>query len=287
MIKHVLFFLSAFLLLSSCKDDKSPVVPEPLPSKYVEVSFELTGAWAEDYTGTAALNKEHLYGIQVDNADGTHYAYGIFDDIRWAKLQLLPDSQYIVRMVAVPEGKKHCRFYSPYPEPAYGDMFEMMDNTGKYLFCSLENRFVYRKDKYFCNYYLPTCLYLYKIYGGSLLIPPKTASDEIKFSIDTQRMYTTVRWTNYSKEKCHIILDCKDVETFIDINEGETFYELYSACWPQTQGYYFPTEYAMNTNYSIEFYPSKYQTSEIPITIQWNKATEIKIDIPIDELTDK
>lgn len=287
MIKHVLFFLSAFLLLSSCKDDKSPVVPEPLPSKYVEVSFELTGAWAEDYTGTAALNKEHLYGIQVDNADGTHYAYGIFDDIRWAKLQLLPDSQYIVRMVAVPEGKKHCRFYSPYPEPAYGDMFEMMDDTGKYLFCSLENRFVYRKDKYFCNYYLPTCLYGFKIYG-SILRTSNVVFDKTTFSMDMQRMFTTISWTNYSKENCCIDLkNCCRGTNYIDLYENETIQELYSICWPQIQDYHFPSEYAITISYTIKFYPSKYQTSEIPITIQWNKATEIKIDMPIDELTDK
>ena len=286
MIKHVLFFLSAFLLLSSCKDDKSPVVPEPLPSKYVEVSFELTGAWAEDYTGTAALNKEHLYGIQVDNADGTHYAYGLFDDIRWAKLQLLPDSQYIVRMVAVPEGKKHCRFYSPYPEPAYGDMFEMMDDAGKYLFCSLENRFVYRKDKYFCNYYLPTYLYLYKIYGGSQFLS-KTMQNKTTLSINTQRMYATVCWTNCSEKDCVVFLDCKDGDHLIDIDKRETLYESYTVCWPQNQDYHLPTEYSIETNYKIRFYPSGYETQKFPITIQWNKTTEIKIDMPIDELTGK
>ena len=68
-----LILLFVPFMLGACKDEECPY------NEYVEATFQLAGEWAEDY---AQWNQnKDLCGIQILQADGTPYAYGLFSQL--------------------------------------------------------------------------------------------------------------------------------------------------------------------------------------------------------------
>ena len=172
------------MLLWSCKDE------EQCPAKdYVEATFQLTGEWAEDYPQFEEFMD--YIGIEVLHADGTPYAYGLFDDIDSPKIKLCPNGQYIIRAMLVPDGRERI------PVSLNGclgitDIFWLnkINSEGKRQCSNVEENFIYDNEVHFWQLECPLYTYPYKIYAGH--IPLYTPSSEHIITLDMKRMFSTI-----------------------------------------------------------------------------------------------
>lgn len=179
-----LFLLFFPLLLWSCKDE------EQCPAKdYVEATFQLTGEWAEDYPQFEEFMD--YIGIEVLHADGTPYAYGLFNDITDPKIKLCPNEQYIIRAMLVPDGREKI------PVSLNGclgitDIFWLnkINSEGKRQCSNVEENFIYDNEVHFWQLECPLYTYPYKIYAGH--IPLYTPSSEHIITLDMKRMFSTI-----------------------------------------------------------------------------------------------
>lgn len=179
-----LFLLFFPLLLWSCKDE------EQCPAKdYVEATFQLTGEWAEDYPQFEEFMD--YIGIEVLHADGTPYAYGLFDYITDPKIKLCPNGQYIIRAMLVPDGRERI------PVSLNGclgitDIFWLnkINSEGKRQCSNVEENFIYDNEVHFWQLECPLYTYPYKIYAGH--IPLYTPSSEHIITLDMKRMFSTI-----------------------------------------------------------------------------------------------
>lgn len=179
-----LFLLFFPLLLWSCKNE------EQCPAKdYVEATFQLTGEWAEDYPQFEEFMD--YIGIEVLHADGTPYAYGLFDYITDPKIKLCPNGQYIIRAMLVPDGRERI------PVSLNGclgitDIFWLnkINSEGKRQCSNVEENFIYDNEVHFWQLECPLYTYPYKIYAGHIpLYPP---SSEHIITLDMKRMFSTI-----------------------------------------------------------------------------------------------
>ena len=179
-----LFLLFFPLLLWSCKDE------EQCPAKdYVEATFQLTGEWAEDYPQIEEFMD--YIGIEVLHADGTPYAYGLFNDITDPKIKLCPNEQYIIRAMLVPDGREKI------PVSLNGclgitDIFWLnkINSEGRRRCSEVGNNFIYDNEVHFWQLECPLYTYPYKIYAGH--IPLYTPSSEHIITLDMKRMFSTI-----------------------------------------------------------------------------------------------
>lgn len=179
-----LFLLFFPLLLWSCKDE------EQCPAKdYVEATFQLTGEWAEDYPQFEEFMD--YIGIEVLHADGTPYAYGLFDYITDPKIKLCPNGQYIIRAMLVPDGRERI------PVSLNGclgitDIFWLnkINSEGKRQCSNVEENFIYDNEVHFWQLECPLYTYPYKIYAGHT--PLYTPSSEHIITLDMKRMFSTI-----------------------------------------------------------------------------------------------
>ena len=179
-----LFLLFFPLLLWSCKDE------EQCPAKdYVEATFQLTGEWAEDYPQFEEFMD--YIGIEVLHADGTPYAYGLFDDIDSPKIKLYPNEQYIIRAMLVPDGREKI------PVSLNGclgitDIFWLnkINSEGRRRCSEVGDNFIYDNEVHFWQLECPLYTYPYKIYAGH--IPLYTPSSEHIITLDMKRMFSTI-----------------------------------------------------------------------------------------------
>lgn len=181
-----LFLLFFPLLLWSCKDE------EQCPAKdYVEATFQLTGEWAEDYPQFEEFMD--YIGIEVLHADGTPYAYGLFDDIDSPKIKLYPNEQYIIRAMLVPNGSVEIPIYI---SGCHGvtDIFWLnkINAEGKRQCSNVGENFIYDNEIHFWQLERPLYTYPYKIYAGH--IPLYTPSSEHIITLDMKRMFGTIRF---------------------------------------------------------------------------------------------
>ena len=178
------FLLFFPLLLWSCKDE------EQCPAKdYVEATFQLTGEWAEDYPQFEEFMD--YIGIEVLHADGTPYAYGLFDDIDSPKIKLYPNEQYIIRAMLVPDGREKI------PVSLNGclgitDIFWLnkINSEGKRQCSNVEENFIYDNEVHFWQLECPLYTYPYKIYAGHITL--YTPSSEHIITLDMKRMFSTI-----------------------------------------------------------------------------------------------
>lgn len=179
-----LFLLFFPLLLWSCKDE------EQCPAKdYVEATFQLTGEWAEDYPQFEEFMD--YIGIEVLHADGTPYAYGLFDYITDPKIKLCPNGQYIIRAMLVPDGREKI------PVSLNGclgitDIFWLnkINSEGRRRCSEVGDNFIYDNEVHFWQLECPLYTYPYKIYAGH--IPLYTPSSEHIITLDMKRMFSTI-----------------------------------------------------------------------------------------------
>lgn len=179
-----LFLLFFPLQLWSCKDE------EQCPAKdYVEATFQLTGEWAEDYPQFEEFMD--YIGIEVLHADGTPYAYGLFDDITDPKIKLCPNEQYIIRAMLVPDGREKI------PVSLNGclgitDIFWLnkINSEGRRRCSEVGDNFIYDNEVHFWQLECPLYTYPYKIYAGH--IPLYTPSSEHIITLDMKRMFSTI-----------------------------------------------------------------------------------------------
>lgn len=179
-----LFLLFFPLLLWSCKDE------EQCPAKdYVEATFQLTGEWAEDYPQFEEFMD--YIGIEVLHADGTPYAYGLFNDITDPKIKLCPNEQYIIRAMLVPDGREKI---SVSLNGCLGitDIFWLnkINSEGRRRCSEVGNNFIYDNEVHFWQLECPLYTYPYKIYAGH--IPLYTPSSEHIITLDMKRMFSTI-----------------------------------------------------------------------------------------------
>mgnify|MGYP006913062797 FL=1 len=102
-MKNLLYFVILFccpLVFIACSDSKEEFDSMPY-------SFRLGGEIWNETDGLKA-DETALYGIEVLYADGSPYAYGLFDDLGKAKIKLLKEKQFTFRVVVVPNGQKLC-----------------------------------------------------------------------------------------------------------------------------------------------------------------------------------
>ena len=190
MKRTLLFLLLSPLLLWSCKGNND------CPSNnYVEATFELTGEWAEDYTEFEYFLD--YIGIEVLHADGTPYAYGLFNDIAVPKIKLCPNEQYIIRAMLVPNGIE-------IPSEIHGSkgvrnmfLLNTVDDRNYRNGCDIGEDFIYDSKVHFWQMDHPLYSYPYKIYAA--YIPLYTPSSEHTIKLDLQRMFGTIKF-KYDKK---------------------------------------------------------------------------------------
>lgn len=187
---YYLFFLFG-LLLSGCKNDDD----SPKEEKYVEATIRLEGEILEKLSTSFASDdeKKDLYGIDVLYADydETPYAYGLFDDLRLAKVKLLKGKKYIFRIMVVPDGKKLCydHLYGNYK-----DIFSRkVENSGGSYgeSCPLTNEFNYHKELHFWMFNNPIQSFYYEIYTG--YVPEYSAETDNIIAINMKRMFGYIK----------------------------------------------------------------------------------------------
>ncbi|MCI5743279.1 MAG: hypothetical protein MR321_06470 [Bacteroides sp.] len=183
MKRTLLFLLLIPLLLWSCKgNDDYPL------NGYIEATFELTGDWAKDYTEFEDFTD--YIGIEILHADGTPYAYGLFNDIADPKIKLCPNEQYIIRAMLVPNGIE--MLSEVYGGKEVRNMFQLntVDDSNYRKGCDVGKDFIYDSKVHFWQMGHPTYSYPYKIYAA--YIPLYTPSSEHTIKLDLQRMFGTV-----------------------------------------------------------------------------------------------
>lgn len=190
-MKHTIYYL-VFLfvsLQSSCKEDNTASIEEV----YIETTFQLTGELPDMLLSSSVPNNEKrdLYGIDVLHADGTPYAYGLFDEIDLAKVKLLKGEKYIFRIMVVPNGKKWCFDYS------YGNYIDIFSiaftNPGIRAAgsCPLTNEFYYHEKVHFWIFNDIEESFYYEIYAG--YFPNYIAKYDNVIHFDMKRIFGSVK----------------------------------------------------------------------------------------------
>ncbi len=238
MKQKALILLFVPLLLWACKDDKQCPAND-----YVEATFQLAGEWAEDY---AQWNQtKDLCGIQILQADGTPYAYGLFSQLENAKVKLLPEQTYTIITTIIPNGQEQ-PYYYPY-DPTYKyymDIFTLYKSGGVEEYCPLKNQFIYTSEYSFNECIHPIYSYSDSIYTGHIT-EYKATADQTTLVMDLQRMFGTIRYQiiNSSPYETPFLLEleneyCVTLETKVNIR-------AYSFTWPKEE-IWLPENYSMD-----------------------------------------
>lgn len=292
---HCLLFL--FLLFSSCsEDDNTPIDPE-----YVESGFLLKGEIDENteilfMSGTSA-EKNTLYGIGVVHADGTPYAYGLFDDISLAKIKLQKGKKYTFRVMVVPNGKELCldRYYGGY-EGIFNRDVERMPGAGES--CPLTNEFIYHKEVNFWCFDNPNCSFYYKIYAGYL--PDYLAEKDNTLHMSMNRMFGTIRLISEDLKTGKLDfqflsnVDKYDYKNLADIltpiftpifsltpNNSNVAFEYSLRLWGDIDTW-IPDDYSFTAKYTVRWIDEKENVTDLGIhslKVQRNQETIVKLNL--------
>ena len=144
MKKYVYALMGAAMMMSiaSCSQDVNALdgIEEVAVAAddEVMVTFEMGG---EITSGESALTRaegstDDLYGVQIDK-DGSHYAYGLFDDVSKIQLAMSKNSRYNIIVSLVKNGRNlifHSSSNYCYPFYTFG-------NTSEYNYTTLNNSF--------------------------------------------------------------------------------------------------------------------------------------------------
>lgn len=231
-----LILLFVPFILWSCKDDKQCPAND-----YVEATFQLAGEWAEDY---AQWNQtKDLCGIQILQADGTPYAYGLFSQIENAKVKLVPEQTYTIITNIVPNRQERPYYNPDITYKYYGNSFHLY-HKGEFDCCPLKNQFIYTSEYSFDECIHPVQSYSDSIYTGHIT-EYKATADQTTLVMDLQRMFGTIRYQiiNSSPYETPFLLEleneyCVTLETKVNIR-------AYSFTWPKE-------EIRLPENYSMD-----------------------------------
>lgn len=266
-----LFLLFFPLLLWSCKDD------EQCPANnYLEATFQLTGEWAEDYDQWNQ-NKD-LCGIQILQADGTPYAYGLFSQLDKAKVKLLPEQTYTIITTIIPNGQEQPYYYPDDPTyKYYMDIFTLYKSGGVEEYCPLKNQFIYTSEYSFDECIHPIRSYSDSIYTGHIT-EYKATADQTTLVMDLQRMFGTIRYqiinTNLYDET--FILGFGD-KYWVDLKEKPGV-SPYSLTLPKEETW-FPENYNMNVACKVTPSTDREEIlSSFIIKIERGKTVDIIVD---------
>ena len=181
-MKNLLYFVILFccpLVFIACSDSKEEFDSMPY-------SFRLGGEIWNETDGLKA-DETALYGIEVLYADGSPYAYGLFDDLGKAKIKLLKEKQFTFRVVVVPNGQKLCHDIHSTATERYLDRFKEIYTLTSDDYCFLGNEFVYDTHVHFRYFRVPEKSYYYRIFTGYCSDFDRNAGNEIV--IDMKAMF--------------------------------------------------------------------------------------------------
>jgi hypothetical protein len=181
-MKNLLYFVILFccpLVFIACSDSKEEFDSMPY-------SFRLGGEIWNETDGLKA-DETALYGIEVLYADGSPYAYGLFDDLGKAKIKLLKEKQFTFRVVVVPNGQKLCHDIHSTATERYLDRFKEIYTLTSDDYCFWGNEFVYDTHVHFRYFRVPEKSYYYRIFTGYCSDFDRNAGNEIV--IDMKAMF--------------------------------------------------------------------------------------------------
>lgn len=179
-MKKVLFlFLACLPLLFAACDEKEEEEIVFVEGNHTEHTFRLEGEALNKFNG---INSDPaLYGIEVLYADGTPYAYGLFDELSKAKVKLLNEQEFVFRTMIVRKGKEMCHSTSG---NKYGDIF-LLTNDGKAgTYCQLLNQFTYNRKTHFLHFRNPRQSFYFDAFTGYR--PNLSDRTEKEIEIDTR-----------------------------------------------------------------------------------------------------
>ena len=138
-MKKILTILSLVAILSSCGENRIPVVEEP---EYITVRLGVP-----DDVQSKSVPTDNIYGINVyydpsrDGISNTHYAYGLFDNKEDMTITLLSGYTYKFECTLVKGGKQslYCGQYGGNTFSGYAKPFQTDDSPSTLL----SNAFVY------------------------------------------------------------------------------------------------------------------------------------------------
>lgn len=157
------FVLAAFAVaigMIAC-ETTNPEPQNPVEeAKTYTVSFDLVGEIdvTQNPLSRVSPDDRDLYGIEV-TYEGGKYAYGLFDDISNAKLDLSGDHKYAIRVLYIEDGKDKIKcdtlvfndntYYIGYCRPFHGPNI-MPDGSSRYdVAIPITNEFHVGTDRYF------------------------------------------------------------------------------------------------------------------------------------------
>lgn len=176
-LRHFVFAALSLMAFAACGELSDPVDPGNLPEVYT-VKLDCGGELDIDQVPLTRFTPDNndLYGVNVyymPVSGGTykHYAYGLFDDLSNATIDLIADYKFKFEVDLIDDGKS--TVYSDgiqieevnytgygYPFQAYNNY----DGTRSLTITKISNAFTYSEDCYF-----------YKL-GDSFQVPGSTAS---------------------------------------------------------------------------------------------------------------
>ena len=293
-MKHTFYyFVFLFIVLqTSCKEDNDSSIEEI----YVETTFQLKGELPDTPSSLPARDNEKpdLYGIGVLHADGTPYAYGLFDEIGLAKVKLLQGEEYNFHIMLVPNGKKLCFDYS------YGNYINVFSITFTNYgiraagSCPLTNEFYYHNETRFINFNKIETSYYYKIYAG--YYPNYIAKSDNMISFEMKQMFGSVRL--HAKNLVHGKLEFQFLSDYPIYNYYPTYpfltpiYTLtptetdvdfiYSLRLWGNNNEWMPDNYSFTSDYAVRWIDDNGEFTDLgiyPVTVQRGQETIVTLDL--------
>ena len=277
MKQKTLILLFGPFMLWACKDEECPC------NEYVEVTFQLNGEWTEDNREPIPYGLNDLFGIDVRLADGTPYAYGLFDHMDKAILKIKKNEKYTIRVIAAPESKEECA-YMHVSTDRFEEVF-LTDKEPSYL----GNTFLYETGNYFIrfnsNYH-----YALQLYKGYLPVY-QTEQDNI-ISLDMKRCFGFVQFSinNFIVSDLRFCFFPKNEENPQQVNyrltSEQTNVKLPYSFISETEDKEIPNDISFANNYKVY---SKYYNPEtgygekelgsFPTSIYKGQTTTIEFDL--------
>lgn len=161
--KHLLFALFALSLGATACENDNTELQQPTEPKTFTIKLRTTGEVDAQYNPLTRFTPDNrdLYGVQVWHKPATtgsyeRYAYGLFDSLDDAELEVTENYKYIFQVWMVDDGKDKVfcdsilvdnNYYLGYDQPFRGR--NKYNGTTTESITQLTNQFTYDSDRYF------------------------------------------------------------------------------------------------------------------------------------------
>lgn len=276
----ILMGVAMAMTMASCYEESDFYILLPDNDK-VMVTFKMGGEITSDETALtrAEGSTDDLYGVQIDK-DGSHYAYGLFDDVSKIQLAMPKNSKYNIIITLVKNGKitisnyqssGYYRYYYPFRDgnsatPLTNYFLFTSEYRGRYFTDGIQSGYSYMGEVY--RYY-PL---LDRFYGELndftptedciVTIPMKRTAFGLKYKVSgitdgSVSVKINKSFTVDSSNKNEVFFEKNDItDTYSSEEKIITFKDVYDA-WQYADNY----------------------TDEVTVSIVWTRGVGIVEDL--------